>query len=295
MAVTTTQRWTQHRRLLPVAAVSLLVAACATTPRQTALEPQDGPPAVALKGDAMIHDAVPRLEPRSKYGNPAFYYVGANRYETLASSKGYTATGKASWYGTKFHGKRTSSGEPYDLYAMTAAHRTLPLPTYVEVTNLDNGRKAIVKVNDRGPFHADRIIDLSYAAAHKLGVTRSGTANVEIRAIDPLTYEAPSTPPEPPILAAGSTPAPIEATPLPDAAPAKYLQVGAFTSRRNAENLRARLEGKTPAPVIIRELSQTNPAPYRVRLGPLASNDDVQLATTRLAELGYTRIKVVLD
>ena len=124
-------------------------------------------------------------EPLSRYGNPESYVVYGKTYHTLSSSKGYKERGAASWYGTKFHGKRTSSGEPYDLYAMTAAHKTLPLPTYVEVTNLKNGRTVIVKVNDRGPFHDDRLIDLSYAAAAKLDILPYGTGEVEVRAIDP--------------------------------------------------------------------------------------------------------------
>jgi rare lipoprotein A len=132
-----------------------------------------------------IPDAVPQVEPKSPYGNPESYVVFGRRYHTLDSSKGYVARGLASWYGPKFDGRRTSSGEPYDMYAMTAAHKTLPLPTYARVTNMENGRSAIVKVNDRGPFYGDRIIDLSYAAASKLGVVDNGTAMVEVRAINP--------------------------------------------------------------------------------------------------------------
>jgi rare lipoprotein A len=132
-----------------------------------------------------IPDAVPKVEPKSQFGNPESYVVFGRRYRTMDSSDGYVARGVASWYGPTFHGRRTSSGEPYDMYAMTAAHKTLPLPTYARVTNLQNGRSAVVKVNDRGPFYADRVIDLSYAAASKLGVVKNGTAFVEIRAIDP--------------------------------------------------------------------------------------------------------------
>ncbi len=132
-----------------------------------------------------IPDAVPRVEPRSKYGNMETYVVRGRRYYTKQSSDGHVERGLASWYGPNFHSRKTSSGERYDMYAMTAAHKTLPLPTYARVTNVENGRSAVVKINDRGPFHGPRVIDLSYAAATKLGVVRKGTAMVEIRAIDP--------------------------------------------------------------------------------------------------------------
>jgi rare lipoprotein A len=134
---------------------------------------------------ADIPDAVPRVEPLSRSGNPASYKVRGKRYFTKTTSTGHVERGLASWYGKQFHGRKTSSGERYDMYAMTAAHKTLPLPTYVQVTNVENGRTAVVKVNDRGPFHGPRVIDLSYSAAKKLGVVQKGTAMVEVRAIDP--------------------------------------------------------------------------------------------------------------
>ena len=132
-----------------------------------------------------IQNAVPKEEPKSRYGNPKSYVVFDKRYYVMESNKGFVEKGIASWYGTKFHGRRTSSGETYDMYAMTAAHKNLPLPTYVEVTNLKNGKKIIVKVNDRGPFHENRIIDLSYTAATKLDIVKNGTGLVEIRAVGP--------------------------------------------------------------------------------------------------------------
>ena len=134
-------------------------------------------------------DLVPKVEPRSRYGNPASYVVRGRRYQTKEDSKGHVERGVASWYGPGFHGRRTSSGERYDMYAMTAAHKTLPLPTYARVTNLENGRSAVVRINDRGPFHGPRVIDLSRAAAAKLGVLASGTAEVEVRALDPTSPE----------------------------------------------------------------------------------------------------------
>ena len=134
-----------------------------------------------------IPDAVPpESEPLSRYGNAAEYMVFGRTYSVLESSEGYDEVGEASWYGEQFHGRPTSSQEPFDMYAMTAAHKSLPVPSYVEVENLGNGRKAVVRVNDRGPFHEGRIIDLSYAAALKLGVVGPGVARVRVRAVGPV-------------------------------------------------------------------------------------------------------------
>ena len=134
---------------------------------------------------ARIPDAVPKVEPPARSGNPESYVVFGRRYYTKKSVRGHVERGLASWYGRPFHGRKTSSGEIYDMYAMSAAHKTLPLPTYARVTNLENGRRVVVRINDRGPFHDDRVIDLSYTAAVKLGMKRQGTARVEVRAIDP--------------------------------------------------------------------------------------------------------------
>ena len=136
-----------------------------------------------------VPDAIPKAEARSKYGNPESYVVFGKRYHVMKDNRVFTQQGIASWYGKKFHGRRTSSGETYDMYAMTAAHKTLILPAYVEVTNLRNGKRVVVKVNDRGPFHENRIIDLSYSAASKLDVIAKGTALVKIRVVGPgYTY-----------------------------------------------------------------------------------------------------------
>lgn len=148
---------------------------------------QDGPPR-QYKDVARISNAVPKLEPRSRYGNHSPYEVRGKTYEVLSSGLGYEEEGLASWYGEKFSGKYTSTMETYDPYEMTAAHKSLPLPTYARVTNLDNNRSVIVKINDRGPFHDDRLIDLSYAAAVKLGYHDKGTARVKIEAINPVDY-----------------------------------------------------------------------------------------------------------
>ncbi len=137
-----------------------------------------------------VANAVPRPVQPSPYGNPDSYEVYGKRYHILESSEGYVERGTASWYGTKFHGRRTSSGEPYNMYAMTAAHKTLPIPSYARVTHLQNGKSVIVKINDRGPFVNNRLIDLSYVAARKLGIAASGTGPVEVKVItaaDPAT------------------------------------------------------------------------------------------------------------
>ena len=216
------------------------------------LEPEDAAPPEPLD-ISHIPNAVPRSEPLSRYGNPPSYVVFGKRYYTMPSSKGYWERGIASWYGTKFQGKRTSSGEPYDLYGMTAAHRSLPLPTYVEVTNLKNGRSVIVKVNDRGPFRRERIIDLSYVAAVKLGILGYGTGLVEVRAID--TSEPADRP--------GPGQEPETAQP-----PLVYLQAGAFRVRKYAEELHAEIEARQLGEVRIVEPGGKSTL-YKVRVGPL--------------------------
>ncbi len=145
----------------------------------------DEPPDVSR-----VPDAVPRVEPRAASGNRSTYQVWGTTYHVMDDPRGYEAEGKASWYGKKFQGYDTASGETYDMYKMSAAHRSLPLPTYARVTNLDNGRTVIVKVNDRGPFHGNRLIDLSYAAAARLDILRNGTGHVRVEAIDPVAWQA---------------------------------------------------------------------------------------------------------
>ena len=249
----------------------------------SSVEKPDGAPAGGIDVSA-IPDAVPRVERRSRYGNAASYKVNGKRYYTLKSSRDYRERGIASWYGSKFHGRLTSSREPYDMNAMTAAHRTLPLPTYARVTNLRNGRSAVVRINDRGPFHANRVIDLSYAAATKLGIVRTGTGLVEVTVIDPT---APKTRPPPKKRAPTHHPPP---------APRLYLQIGAFTSRFNAEQLQARITPTVSEAVHIHKLER-NPHPlYRVRIGPL---DSVQLADNLSGELqrrlGLAEMHVVVE
>lgn len=251
-----------------------------------------------------IADAVPSDEPLSRYGNPDSYVVLGKRYYTLNTARGFTERGIASWYGDPFHGRRTSSGEVYDMYRMTAAHKQLPLPTYVEVRNLDNGRSTTVKVNDRGPFKDNRVIDLSYAAALKLGVVAGGTAFVEIRALDangqPSSPPAPavSTPPPQaaaPAVAAGAAAGIAPAKPLTTSLPpvtaqsGMYLQVGAYAERRNAQKISDQLGRVVTSGVEIREIKSNNKVFYRVQIGPLPSTEVADQVVAALAKLGITQ------
>ncbi len=296
------RHWTAWS-LFSLLGIALLLSSCSSVPTGS----RDSGPKAGSVDVSSIPDAVPRVEPRSRYGNPDSYVVFGKRYYVKDSSSGHVERGIASWYGRKFHGRRTSSGETYDMYAMTAAHKSLPLPTYVEVTNLDNGRRIVVKVNDRGPFHAGRIIDLSYTAASKLGIIARGTGNVEIRAIDPRAPAAMRTAAHPapaPVTLATATPAPTPApievhavTPTVDheTPGVLYLQVGAFSSRQNAEKLRSRLlEAQLPGIRIAAGMRDQNPV-YRVHVGPL---QDVAQATTlaqSLSSYGIQRPHMIID
>jgi rare lipoprotein A len=262
-----------------LACITICFTACTT---KGPLEPADDAP-LNPRDVSGIPNAVPGNEPLSRYGNPASYVVYGKRYHTLSSSKGYKEQGMASWYGTKFHGKRTSSGEPYDLYAMTAAHKTLPLPTYVEVTNLRNDRSVIVKVNDRGPFHDDRLIDLSYTAAVKLGIVGHGTGHVEVAAIDTGT-PARATPP----LTAPVVPAPVSQQDT-----VLYLQVGAFSNRENAERLQGKIKAEAVGTVRIVEGPGENGTFYKVQVGPLADTAELERVATALKALGINESRPV--
>lgn len=235
-----------------------------------------------------IKDAVPKAEPRSKYGNPKNYNVLGKWYSVRASSEGYQEKGLASWYGKKFHGHRTSSGETYDMYAMTAAHKTLPLPTYVRVTHLDNGKSVIVKVNDRGPFHANRIIDLSYSAAKKLGVTAKGTGAVEVVAINPETFKQTQTY-QPKI----NRPSALSTYPAKSHYKL-YLQVGAFVSQQNANKLHKRLSRMFKQQKIHSDFASDKNV-YRVRIGPLASIAIADKLSLYLNNKGIPSSQVVVD
>ena len=265
------------RSPLQLAAALLLISSCfvACSNLKTTVQTDDAPDNPRDVSD--VPNAVPRNEPLSRYGNPESYKVYGKTYYTLPSSKDYQERGIASWYGTKFHGKRTSSGEPYDLYAMTAAHKTLPLPTYVEVTNLKNGRSVIVKVNDRGPFHDDRLIDLSYTAAAKLDILPYGTGQVEIRAIDPEQTATTATLTE--TVAAPATAGENQTL---------YLQVGAFSSRDNAQRMQTDLLSQDIGAVRIVEATTDAGTFFKVQVGPLASHMEANRVTQELKTLGIS-------
>ncbi len=260
-----------------------------TSTRQTAETATSGPP-----------DAVPKVEPKSRYGNMASYEVLGRRYHTKESGKNHVERGLASWYGSKFHGRRTSSGEVYDMHQMTAAHKTLPLPSYVRVTNLENGRVAVVRVNDRGPFLGGRVIDLSYAAAKRLDVVGAGTAKVEVRSIDPrdhggLVQAPPAAPLQPQERLAGAFEDAPSRTQTGGQASGDqlYLQVGAFEELANAEELRHRLLAHVQGAVKIRPGPEAEVAPYKVRVGPLSSRAEAETISRQLAGLGIPRGVVI--
>jgi len=243
-----------------------------------------------------IPDAVPRPEPRGTRGNPPFYEVFGKRYYVLASADGFVERGTASWYGPGFHAQATSLGETYDMYAMTAAHKTLPIPAYAEVTNLRNGRKVVVRINDRGPFVGDRIIDLSYTAAAKLDMLLQGTAPVEVRVITARTGSGSATPPvmptapSPPVTVVNAPAAAVPAV----GGQVMYIQAGVFADHENA---RRRVESLLAAGIELASLDETsNPrAPHRVRVGPFASVEEFDLNMHRLRELGIKDARLIAD
>ncbi|HXN11003.1 MAG TPA: septal ring lytic transglycosylase RlpA family protein [Steroidobacteraceae bacterium] len=283
-------------RTLPLLAA--LLGACAHAPPRHAALPRAASAPTVLPPNVpdpnAIADAVPRAEPRSASGNPPFYDVAGHRYVVMASANGYVERGVASWYGTEFHGLRTSTGEPYDMFAMTAAHKTLPLPCYARVTNLANGRSVVVRINDRGPFVTNRIIDLSYTAAQKLDMIRNGTAFVQVEALTPgappLQAALPVSIPAASAANVGlsTVPAapPLTATASATAAPHFYVQVGAFARPENAQRALQKLRA-AGLDARVADGPGTSPALQRVRLGPIGSVQEFDALVARLAALGF--------
>lgn len=234
-------------------------------------EEQDAAPAGGIEW-ARVKTVTPKPEPRSRYGNPSSYEQDGRRYYVLASAENYKKKGVASWYGTKFHGRRTSSGETYDMFKMTAAHKTLPLPTYAKVTNLDNGKQIVVKINDRGPFRKNRIIDLSYAAAHKLDMAQAGTANVEVETISFNQRNAT-----------------LEEN---GEKSNRYVQVGAYSNHQTAQKLAKVLDREIRLPVKITSIWRNGKKLYRVRIGPIADAKVAEelVSTLDIKELGKPKI-----
>lgn len=248
--------------VLVLAALAVMVlAACSSR------ESRDGP-GRGLDPER-IHVPEPRPESLARYGNHSPYTVLGRTYHVRDTARGYVERGTASWYGSKFHGKPTSSGEPFDMHRVSAAHKTLPLPSWVEVTNLDNGRTLVVRVNDRGPFVGDRIIDLSYAAAIKLGVVEAGTARVEVRALE-------------------FDDMPMLATTGPRRLPVE-LQVGAFSDRDRARAVARSLEQAGIGPVHTGRARSSAGRVWRVRVGPINSADTASHIAERILGLGLER------
>jgi len=254
-----------------VARAALLVAACIVLAACSSSEPRvawegDGAPAVSLS-PAEVADAVPRPDPILDSGNTSPYVIDGVAYQVLDSGAGYDEVGIASWYGTKFHGKRTANGETYDLYIATAAHRSLPIPTYARVTNVQNQRAVIVRVNDRGPFHPDRLIDLSYAAAVKLGFVDKGTARVRVQTLE----------------IAG-----VDDRRGQDSGEYRYLQLGAFANVGAANDLRASIADLVGVPVEITPVDVGGQRLSRVRVGPVADGKELRALQAKLVSRGYT-------
>ena len=297
---------------------------------------QDGPPSVVA--DDPVKQApinqIPKVEPLAKYGNPKSYEVFGKTYYTLPTSKGFVERGIASWYGKKFHGRLTSSREPYDMYAMTAAHTQLPLPTYVQVTNLKNGKHVVLRVNDRGPFHGNRVIDLSYAAAKKLEIIQQGTGLVEVRALDPRDYQQASTQThralthetqtnesrvhketdqeavsngngstkDVNLAVASKEVAQKQTTYADDAAimvsadgPKVYVQVGAFGERENADQLKNQLSALNLGNVSISSVIQNSKQLHRVRIGPLSTVESADNTVSELNAMGMNNHRMVIE
>lgn len=255
--------------ILSTAALGLALAGCGSSPpaRQATKAPQgggyyldDGPEATPPANLDAVPDAVPRDEPLHRFANRTYVVLG-NTYTPHTTRRPHHEEGLASWYGRRFHGRKTASGEIYDMYAMTAAHPTLPIPTYVRVTALNNGRSVVVRINDRGPFHSKRIIDLSYTAAHKLGYLKLGSTRVRVESLDPAAYDTQGE-------------AIVEGV---------YLQVGAFSNADKARQLLDRLTRELEL-----DASQTrvvlNGSLHRVQLGPYPSDDAAHSDRMRVRE-----------
>jgi len=278
---------------LIAAALAITLSGCGTpAKRPGGYYLDDGPGAKPPANLDGIPEAVPRAEPINR-GTSRPYVVMGRSYTPMTSHQPYQARGIATWYGRRYHGKPTASGEPYDMYAMTAAHTTLPIPSYARVTNLKNGRSVVVRVNDRGPFVDGRIIDLSYTAAHRIGVLGGGSAMVEVEAILPRNYGAllaapaqpvPAAPlPESPPPVAARDPGSPAAQPIPVAAETggHFLQLGAFGSRENAENFLTRMKAQMDG---LADNLHVFPRDglYRVHAGPYASQPEARQAAERI-------------
>lgn len=292
------------RKLLAPIVVVLLLSACAahkprkaTPPAQTGSSPtapvhetslpqsmryrdvRDGGPDAPAVDVSKLIEPTPKSEPRARYGNKSPYSVLGKTYTVMPEARNYVERGTASWYGNKFHGYMTSSLEPYDMYQFSAAHKTLPLPSYVRVTNIENGKSVVVRVNDRGPFHENRLIDLSYAAAVRIGVWPKGTGTVEVRVLDANSPE----------------PKPSTAVPAADNHSRVFVQLGAFADRSNAQGIVERIEQAGIGRASIVTTRMDSREIHRVRIGPLESVDAADALVVRLQKLGFGMPRVAID
>lgn len=274
-------------------AVLLVLAGCSSTPKRDTLEPvssaasgsvtkrgggyylDDGPGDNPPPNLAALPDAIPRDEPLRK-ANMRPYVALGKAYTPMTSLEPYKERGIATWYGRRYHGQKTASGEIYDMYTMTAAHTTLPLPSYVRVTNINNGKSVVVRVNDRGPFHSDRLIDLSYTAAYKLGLLGGGSALVEVESI------LPGREPPPQVAAAPPAVADVPAT-VVDNTSGIYLQLGAFSVYDNADNFLTRMRAELSAVADTLGISAKDGL-FRVHAGPYADQTLAQQAAAKIAQ-----------
>jgi len=275
-----------------IVTVAIVLAACQSAPQREAAKapgpqkpggyykddgPGDNPPANL---DA-IAEAVPRLEPLNRFANRPYTVFGRD-YVPATSLRAYKERGIASWYGRKFHSQKTASGEIYDMYAMTAAHPTLPLPSYARVTNVATGKSVVVRVNDRGPFHPGRVIDLSYAAAYRIGIAQKGSGEVEVESI--LPGDAPpliAAAPLPPVAASDGLPAPSMA--VAAEAGGYVVQLGAFANNANAQNFVANLANQTAGLSVEAKVRQADGL-FRVVVGPYPTRDEAKRSADRLRE-----------
>ena len=274
--------------------ITLLLAAC-QTPVSPTTQPNTDNGAPGSDRYSQQHDAAPAdrnvalqtanptpvYESKSRYGNHSPYRVYGVSYTVMDNGEGYIEDGIASWYGSKFHGHRTSSGEAYDMYKLSAAHKTLPLPTWAKVTNLDTGKSTIVRINDRGPFHSERLIDLSWAAAVKLGIDQTGTGRVRVEVISVPPENAHNT-------VAAALPSPPPSPPSGDTNAQLFLQTGAFGQLGSAQSLETDLTAQFDWPVVIRPSASL----YRVWVGPFNTPSERELAKQRLADAGIDAVNV---
>jgi len=254
------------------------ISACSTTP----LEKKDGAPRRSVDVSS-IPAVLPTVVTRTKAGNKSPYTVLGKTYTVMEDAQGFRQVGMASWYGTKFHGRHTSNGEIYDMFAMTAAHKSIPIPSYVRVTNQQNGRSVIVRVNDRGPFHGDRIIDLSYAAAKKLAYADQGTARVSVEVITPAGQAAGIQTRQPASQPRGNSVASL--------GPNAYVQVGAFGAQAAAEALRQKLSAVMSLPVRVKQQQGL----FKVQIGPIEKQQALQNVRHALAAQQVVSHHVVYD